>query len=160
LSMRRTIRWAGLLVVLALVGPGFSADDKKKDDKQTKETITSSGHFKGTLNRVEGTSKNFVVTVTITELDPNKIQANRDHQARRTLEISRITDARERQRQTILLNADLQRRNLDIYKKTTKDVELTSDDNLKVRVQNPPAEFDSKGKPKKLSSKELKELKG
>jgi hypothetical protein len=41
-----------------------------------------------------------------------------------------------------------------------KEVELLVADDLKVRVMQPPVEFDEKGKPRKRTAKELKELKG
>ncbi len=43
---------------------------------------------------------------------------------------------------------------------TTKDVEWQATDDVKVRMLNPPAQFDDKGRIKKYTKKELKELKG
>jgi len=43
---------------------------------------------------------------------------------------------------------------------TTKDVEWQATDEVKVRMMNPPAQFDDKGRIKKYTRKELKELKG
>jgi hypothetical protein len=39
-------------------------------------------------------------------------------------------------------------------------MEFNTSDDLKVRMTNPPADFDEKGRPRKYSSKELKEMKG
>jgi hypothetical protein len=39
-------------------------------------------------------------------------------------------------------------------------VEVSAADNVKVRMAQPPIEFDAKGNPKKYSAKELKDLKG
>lgn len=41
-----------------------------------------------------------------------------------------------------------------------EDIELLLKDDVKIRQFNPPEAFDDKGKPKKYSAKELKELKG
>jgi hypothetical protein len=41
-----------------------------------------------------------------------------------------------------------------------RDYELKPADDMKVRLANPPAAFDEKGKPKRYTAKELKELKG
>ena len=43
---------------------------------------------------------------------------------------------------------------------TTKDVEWQATDDVKVRAANPPAQFDDKGRVKRYTAKELKELKG
>jgi hypothetical protein len=43
---------------------------------------------------------------------------------------------------------------------TTKDVEWQATDDVKVRMRNPPVQFDDKGRVKKYTRKELKELKG
>jgi hypothetical protein len=42
----------------------------------------------------------------------------------------------------------------------TQNIELLAHDDLKVRMLQPPADFDDKGKPRRYSSKELQELKG
>jgi hypothetical protein len=41
-----------------------------------------------------------------------------------------------------------------------RQVEMQANDDIKVRMLNPPVDFDLKGKPRKYTSKELKELKG
>jgi hypothetical protein len=45
-------------------------------------------------------------------------------------------------------------------KQSTRDVELQASDDLIVRVANPPTDFDDKGRPKRRTAQELKELKG
>lgn len=42
----------------------------------------------------------------------------------------------------------------------SQNVDLAADDNIRIRMPNPPLDFDDKGKPKKYTAKELKELKG
>jgi hypothetical protein len=41
-----------------------------------------------------------------------------------------------------------------------RDVDLQATDEMKVRTLNPPVEFDEKGKPRKYTAKELKEMRG
>jgi len=41
-----------------------------------------------------------------------------------------------------------------------RDVELQPSDDMKVRILQPPADFDEKGRPKRYTAKELKEMKG
>jgi hypothetical protein len=41
-----------------------------------------------------------------------------------------------------------------------KQVEMQANDDLKVRMLNPPVDFDLKGKPRKYTSKELRDMKG
>jgi hypothetical protein len=45
-------------------------------------------------------------------------------------------------------------------KETTKDVEIAQAEDIKVRTINPPPVYDEKGKPRRHTPKELKELKG
>jgi hypothetical protein len=46
------------------------------------------------------------------------------------------------------------------YRKGTRDVEFHALDEVKIRSKNPPLEFDEKGRPRKYTYRELKELKG
>jgi hypothetical protein len=41
-----------------------------------------------------------------------------------------------------------------------KQVEMQANDDMKVRMLNPPADFDLKGRPRKYTSKELRDMKG
>jgi hypothetical protein len=41
-----------------------------------------------------------------------------------------------------------------------KRIDMQATDNIKIRILNPPADFDAKGKPRRYTSKELKEMKG
>jgi hypothetical protein len=43
---------------------------------------------------------------------------------------------------------------------TTKEVEWTAADDVKVRMANPPVQFDDRGQPKKYTQKELREMRG
>ena len=42
----------------------------------------------------------------------------------------------------------------------TRDIEVPPSDDMKVRILQPPADFDEKGRPKRYKAKELKEMKG
>lgn len=43
---------------------------------------------------------------------------------------------------------------------TTKEVEWTAAEDIKVRMANPPVQFDDRGQPKKYTQKELREMRG
>jgi hypothetical protein len=49
---------------------------------------------------------------------------------------------------------------LRLSEKKTQDVEWNAIDDVKVRMANPPPQFDDKGRPKRYTRKELRELKG
>src|SRR6266446_5407010 len=119
--LRRTLCATGLFLA-ALLLPA-AAQDKKDADKpdpkskvETKEKLISAGEFSGKLLKVDGEQKQFTVQVTYREVDPNKVQSNQNHLAQRQLEISRIANLQERQRQILNLTAEMQRRQNDIYK--------------------------------------------
>ncbi len=161
--MYRTLRWVCPLVALALVAAGAAADAKKtdKDKPQTKEKIASSGKFVGKVTKVEGSTKNFTVQVTFYQVDQNKVVANNQYDLKRKLEINGIVNnPREKLRQYQAHLVEMAKRNRDVYKKATKDIDLQGEDEVKVRTLVLPVEYDDKGKPKKRTKKELAALKG
>ena len=163
--MRQTLCATGLF--LAALSLPAAAQDKKDADKtdskpkvETKEKLVSAGEFTGKLVKVDGEQKQFTVQVTYREIDPNKVQNNQNWLMQRQLEISRLTNPQEKVRQNVQLTAELQRRQNDIYKQVQKNVDLQAADDLVVRQLLPPVEYDEKGKPRKLTEKEKKDLKG
>jgi hypothetical protein len=161
--MKRTIRWGCPLLALVLVSPVALAQATKKDDKdkpQTKDKIATSGKLVGELLEVENSTKNFKVKVTYYVLDPNKLQELINHDTKRRIEISRVANLRDRINQLNAHTLDIEKRKQGIYKKETKDIEFEGDDEVKVRTMVLPVEYDDKGKPKKYTEKEKRELKG
>jgi len=164
--MRTCQGTAAALLVLALVGLTGAVAQKETDKAdakakpETKEKLQAAGQFAAKVVRVDGEQKILTVQVTYVEVDPGKVQGNQRFLAQRQLEIARLTDARERLRQTLQLSAEMQRRQADIYRPVHRNVELVAADDIKVRQLLPPVEFDDKGKPRKLTEKEKKDLRG
>jgi hypothetical protein len=182
--MRQLFLGCSLLVCAALVCSTLPADEKKTDkttdstDQQTeprtekkdkttakkskekKEKFDYGLKFDGKVTKVEGSSMNFTVQVPYSYNDPQRVAENQTHYTRRMLEIGRERNPQSRAQQLADLQMDMQRRAANAVVNKTKDVDLEANDKTKVRIQNPPAEFDDKGKAKKLSKAELKKLKG
>ncbi len=143
--MRRWYLFAGLLLGVACSMPMFAADDEKdakkpeaKEDKESKPKMGSAGAIVGKLARVEGSQKYITVQISIPVLEPGGSGYH----------------ATGRGRRGISSGAGFH------VKQITKDIELQTTDDFKVRMLQPPVDFDDKGKPKKYTSKELQDLKG
>jgi hypothetical protein len=136
------------------------ASDKPAAKAKKKEKLEYGTPYAGKLTKLDGEVQNFTVQVTTVIPDPQRVQDNTNHYNRRMIEISRIRNPSERQRQLLQLQADMQQRQANAGKKVTKDVDLQADENLVVRVAEPPTEYDDKGNPKKHTKKELEALKG
>jgi hypothetical protein len=171
--MRNTLRWASLLLVLMLATSVLTAGgESKKDGKDSKDGDTPKSKktekftydpkgLTGTLSKLENSTKNFTVKVTASFPDPNRVAENQAHYNRRVLEISRIKNAVERQRQTLALQQDMARRNANVpLKKLTKEFDYVADENVKVRIKELPPKVDDKGNTVKYTKKEKEELKG
>jgi hypothetical protein len=136
------------------------ASDKSAAKTKAKEKLEWGTPFEGKLTKLDGEVQNFTVQVTTVIPDPQRVQDNTNHYNRRMIEISRIRNPAERQRHLLQLQAEMQQRQANAGKKVTKDIDLQADENLIVRVTNPPTEYDDKGNPKKHTKKELEALKG
>jgi hypothetical protein len=158
--MKYPMRWICPLLALLVVGPVFAAEKKDKNAPQTKDTVKNSGKFSGELILVENTTKNFTVKVTYYTVDPNELQKLINYDTQRKLEMSRIVNRLELVKQLNAHAVEIEKRKQGIYKKQTADIELEADDETKVRTMVLPVEYDDKGKPKKFTPKELRELKG
>jgi hypothetical protein len=162
--MQRTLRWVCPLVVLAVLGSVFAADAKKTDKADpkkpaktdTRKRLTQSYKLVGKVIKIENSKKDFDVKVKV--YDPAKLQSLQDYINRRTLEIARIGNFAEKQRQALRFQAEVAKRKQNL----TKDVNLkfTATEDMKVRLKTLPVEYDDKGKPKKLTAKEKAALKG
>lgn len=157
----------GLGLLLAVLVVPSAAQDKKDAEKpepktkvETREKLVSAGEFTAKIMRVGGEQKQLTVQVTYLDIDPGKVQANQNFLAQRQLDISRASDPQERLRRTVHLNAEMQRRQQEIYKQVYKNVELQAADDLVVRQLLPPVEYDEKGKPRRLTEKEKRDLRG
>jgi hypothetical protein len=160
--MRRVLRCVGLALALALL-PAAVAQDKKaaedknppKDKKEAVDKLVVGGEISGKLIHWEGAGKYFTVQVQLVYYVPNAGQVKRiaDNQA---------AMARATKPQDVLYYrnqiADAQMKLYD-KKEEHHSIEFQAGSEMKYRILNPVV-YDEKGKPKKLTKKELDELKG
>ena len=178
--MSRFNRWAGLLVALAFILPASAADDKKDADKKAdakaeaakkqaeakqKSKMLTAGKVTGKLTTVEGSSKNFTVQITYKVGVPNagalqNIENYKIQAAQVQLDPNRSAQDKLNALRSIQIEILKNQANAITYKDEAANLDFVAADDMKVRVANPPVEFDDKGKPKKYTAKELKELKG
>jgi hypothetical protein len=156
--------WVGALLVpaLLLTGPLVAAPkDKDKDIDKTDAKMYKAGKIVGKILTVIESKKSLRLQVTVVNPKLNQgaynglIQAQRSLQqalARRPIDINAIRSAQQQIAQ--------HKANLYTYEKKTQDIELKSIDDVVVRKIKEPQVFDDKGKIKKLTPKEKKELKG
>lgn len=164
--MRLLALGTGLLFVLSVVFTAHAADLKKesKEAKAARDSLIAAGKpFVAKLIQAEGSQKYVTVEVTQQVSTPNPDGARQVSTIQRQIaEQQRNTNLAERQRRLGELAVDLEKakRNLVRTKDERHRLELLTADELKVRTLVPPLDYDDKGKPKKLTPKELKELKG
>jgi hypothetical protein len=156
--MQRKLRWICALLFLGWTGAASAAN--KPEKPPTKDKIAAGHPFLAKVKSVEGSTKNFTVEVTYVEIDRDKVQAHAQYDAKRRLEISLIASIQEKQRQLVAHAIEMRKRQADIYKKATKDLKLEAGEKTKFRTLVLPVDYDEKGKIKKYSKKELRDLKG
>ena len=166
--MRRSLGWLGLMVLFVIVLPCLAADDtdaKAKadaaDKKQADKLIKSGKAFIGKLVKVDGDKRVLTVEVTYptTKQDPQTMQNLANLQLRR-VEAQRNRNPVDRLRQLNQIEIDIERATRNLYKTATEKIELDAPEETKVRTKLLPVELDDKGKPRKLTDKEKRELKG
>jgi hypothetical protein len=173
--MRRIFGCVGLALALAVL-PAMAADDKKpdtekktddkkaddkpttkdkhapKDKKDAIEKLVVGGEISGKLVHWEGTQKYFTVQVALSVPDAGAIK----HLADLDLQLKRQALARDFNG---VRNTRIEMAKVQTYKKEDHNIDFQAGADMKVRVLHPMV-YDDKGKPKKLTSKELAELKG
>src|SRR5262249_29197676 len=158
--MQGTLRWVCPFLVLVLVGLVNAAEPKKTTTSKDPKKIASSGWFDGKLTVLEGSTKNFTVQIEYLEADPNKVAALQNYIAQANLDIARATSVADKRNKIAAYQNEILKRKLDLNRKVAKDIKLEPTEDMKVRWYKPPLTYDDNGKPKKLTAKELKELKG
>lgn len=160
--MAGILRCVGLALAL-VVSPVVLAQDKKadndknkpKDKKEAVEKMHVAGEVTGKLTVWGSSDKGFTVQVTLVYYVVNEGEY-------RALLQSQVDLAKARSIQDLYnakkAMADHQSR-LYTEKKETVNVDFTPAAEMKVRIKYP-MEYDDKGKPKKLTSKELAARKG
>ena len=168
--MRNLPRAAAVLLIGCVAMPAVAAD-KAKDKAEAKNAekgITSekmyrAGQLAGKILTVNESKKSIRLQVTLQYPKLNQGALNSLVQAQLNMQqaaLNRDPNGRAQgilnaQRQILQAQATLYQ-----MQTTTKDVELQTTEEVKVRQANPPEAFDDKGKPKRYTPKELKELKG
>src|SRR5262245_17717104 len=166
--MRHLLRWVAALMVPAVLLLGSPAGAQKKDldkdkDKEKDvvpgEKMLKAGVLVGRVTAVYEDKRTIrlQVTVPLTRLNPGSLQSIQLAQAD-------LARARARGDRAAMVNAQramLQAQsNLVTMESRLQDIELQAVDDAVVRTARPRGEFDEKGKLKKLTAKQLKELKG
>lgn len=163
--MRHVLRWLAAIAVLATLLLGNAADaqkkdkDKDKDKDVTTEKMIKSGVLVGKVMAVyeDKRTVRLQVAVSVAKLNAGSVQ----QLAQAKLDLANAAARGDRNgvmsaRQSIV-QAQATLYNIE---KHHQDVELQALDDALVRTAFPRTEFDEKGKTKKLTAKQLKELKG
>jgi hypothetical protein len=139
--------------------------DTKKDAKKSAEKHANTeksvkgGQVSGKVQSVDETKKTLKLQVDIPYTKPNVGAANAVAQARVDYQLALarrdangMADAQRR-----IAYHSAQQVTVEV---AHKDLEVTTTDDVKVRLNNPPSATDEKGKVRRHTEKELKELKG
>jgi hypothetical protein len=181
-------RGLGILVVLALLVPSWAQDakdkpakdkevakDKKKTEPKVKpkeepadeEKVSYAGTLAGKLKQMDANSqKDFTLTVYGKEPDPGQQQALLQQQqslARLNFQLQTTRDRNtfiSLQMQIAQTRQQIAQTQTKLFRTKEIDVDLRAADNIKVRANFPPTEYDDKGNLKRWTAKELKALKG
>lgn len=154
--------------VLAAVCTGLvllSAADKPADKKAAttndtgdksippKSQLVKAGEVLGKVVKVDATEK--TITVRTLVLDPHIADLNRQLQMQNF-----NTNPIDRVRQIANIQVQLAQAQQHPYKADGPEVVFQALDDVKIRVAEPPVQYDDKGNPKKLTYYERKALKG
>jgi hypothetical protein len=159
--MRCTLVLASLVALLFVLP--VRADDKKADPakmpadkKEATDKMIAAGEITGKLLNVEPNKKAFTVQVTVKLPVPNP--GAMQNLMNLQMQLSRPMPAA--QRMQLMMQLQQQQANLVQIKQENQSIDIDSTDDIKVRIPNPPVEFDEKGKPKVYTKDQLKEMKG
>jgi len=147
---------------------------KAKDEHEPEEKISYGGVLLGKLKQMDANSqKDFTLTVTVYVKEPDLGQQqaliNLNNQLRNQIaQLMQYIANKDRNNAINTQNAIAQTRvqiaqtqaKLFKNKEISQDYELRAADNVKVRSDFPPTEYDDKGNLKRWTAKELKALKG
>jgi len=161
--MRRVLRGTGLVLALALAMPALAAD---KATEQDYSALAQQNQIIGKLKSVNPTDKTCTLEIDVSVLKNGargavQLMDQQERILREEQDILRTTNPILRAQKAQRLAADLQRAQNSVKTVTQHkdfDVETTTD--ARVRLQDPPVQYDEKGNVKKYTSKELQELKG
>jgi hypothetical protein len=167
--MRRNLPWLALMILFAALSAAIAADNDSdtatKPDAQAKRNqeklIRSRTSFFGKLTKLDPDKHILTVEVTYKSLkpDPHTVQ----HLANLQLQLvqaQRNGNPVDRLVQMNRIQLEVEKAQLNLYKDQKQKIELDAPDNMKVRTMLLPLEVDEKGRPRRLTEKEKRELKG
>ncbi|HLJ95366.1 MAG TPA: hypothetical protein VKU02_19475 [Gemmataceae bacterium] len=167
--MRRSPPWLGSIVLCVILLPALAADDDTdskpkpdtKEQKQIEKLVKSGKAFIGKLVKMDADKRIATVEVSYktTKQDPHILQ-NLANLQFRMAEAQRNRNPIERQRQIAQIQLDIEKNTRNLYKDASQKIEFDMPDDMKVRTMLLPVELDDKGKPRRLTEKEKRELKG
>jgi len=152
------------VLVLCVAFTARAADDKKKDDakidakKAEEDKFVSLGRLDGILKKSGGSGAGITVSVELILPDPNAQIAQLQQQIALAQAMT-IRNPLQRQQQLVAIMQQM-RNGQNAFIRKTVDVDVEPLDDMIVRTMFLPEQFDDKGKPKKYTAKELKELRG
>jgi hypothetical protein len=161
--MRMTTTAAVLMLLGVLAVPGLAAPKPAKPaagadlDKNTNSVkMVKAGRVVGKVIGVNETKKSVRVQITYTILKLNTGALNSMIQAKQ--QMAQATD----QNGLIQAQQNYLKAQATLYQpeQKTQDIEVTTTEDVKIRVREPKAQFDDKGNEKKLTRKEKLALKG
>ncbi len=161
--MRHAIAWLAALIVpaLLLAGPAFAQKGKKPVDNDLDKNTTSpkmvkAGELIGKVAAVYEDKRKIRLSVTLSYPKLNVGAYNNYVSAQRSM-LTATTLQGRLQAQQRMIQAQAQ---LYTMESKTQDVELEALEDALVRTARPREQFDEKGRIKKFTKAELKELKG
>jgi hypothetical protein len=166
--MQRQFAWMVLLTAFILLVPLAPADDttdskaEAKAKNEAKEKLLKTGQpFRGKLVGVDEKKRNLTVEVTYKNPVPSPQEAQGLSNLQRQLaDAQRNRNPADRARQVADITVKMEQQQGRLYKDATQKIEFEAPDEMKVRTKLLPVEIDDKGKPRKLTDKEKKALKG
>lgn len=161
--MRQTPRRAALVLLGSLLAAGLAGDARaakpkppKLDANTNSEKMVRAGRVAGKILAVMESKKTIKIQVTMILPEITAGALNSYVQAQQAVaKANSYQELVSAQRQLAQAEA-----NLVTYHRVTKDYELQATDEVKIRIPKPAEQFDDKGDVKKLTKKQLRELKG
>jgi hypothetical protein len=148
------------------------APDAKKDHDKKDSPWVKAGQVAGTIVNINESSKGIRLKVDVPELNPSAVQglANAQLQlANAKVQLAQAGLKPPQERLQAIINAqnaiaqaqqNVANQQAHLYNKKPMEFELSTTEDLVVRLNEPPPKFDDKGKKVKYTAKELKALKG
>jgi hypothetical protein len=157
--MRRSFPWLSLFALFLILLPALAADDSSEaTTKKQVDKLTKSGKsFIGKLVKIDADKRILTVEGKVPKQDPQTAQHLANLQ-RQLIDAQRHRNPLDRVTQSNRIQLEIEKATANLYK--DQKIELDAPEEMKVRTMLLPVEFDDKGKPRRLTEKEKRELKG